>query len=164
MPMWTESAVPCEPVGSHMTLMAIDISPARGWGDFVFLRKIRNENFKNLTGYRRRIGIFQQLAYSLRHTLLGHEIYIARVAGDRAGYVLIDTSKTPHTVTEVVSSEYRKKGVGRALVLFVLENYSVQISAIINKSNYASLALHRSLGFEIINQDDDLVVMLPEPR
>lgn len=83
------------------------------------------------------------------------------ICGNTTGYGNID-SCTPELGLSVIS-EYRKKGIGKKLLLEFLEylkneNYS-KVSLSVQKDNYA-LNLYQHVGFKIIKENKDDYIMV----
>lgn len=133
----------------------VEIRPARSLADFLFLRKLRNAVRANMTNDTGSIGYLQQLRFFL-NTPRNIRIFIARVGGRRAGYLLLRDSADGTLITEAVDAAFRGRGVATALVRYA-QTQCPLINAEILAGNNASIRLHESTGFQRSSERDGIV-------
>lgn len=101
------------------------------------------------------IGYLQQLRFFL-NTPRNIRIFIARVGGRRAGYLLLRDSADGTLITEAVDAAFRGRGVATALVRYA-QTQCPLINAEILAGNNASIRLHESTGFQRSSERDGIV-------
>jgi len=127
----------------------LTIEEARSPGDYLFLRRLRNEVRGSMTNHTGHIGYWQQLKFyvATRYRPTPVTIFIARRSGRRAGYLLIRETANSALATAAVDRQFRQQGVGREILAFALRRYPNLVGQV-KADNAASIAMCRSLGFE----------------
>ena len=113
--------------------------------DFLYCRQLRNRVRFNMTGDTEPISLPRQLKFWWRRPP-NLALYIARVDGRRAGYLLLRDQGDTALITEAVDDAFRRRGVGAAMIRFAQARHA-DITADILATNAASLGLHRACGF-----------------
>lgn len=135
---------------------AIVISPARGLVDYMYIRQLRNAVRFKMTGDTRKIGLSRQLRFFL-NTPESIELYVARVEGRRAGYLLLRREGGTTLITEAVDVAFRRRGVGSELIRHA-KGCRPDITAHVLFDNLASRKLHEEAGFVPVGTEGGLVV------
>jgi len=128
------------------------IEEARSFGDYLFLRALRNQVRHLMTNDTSYIGYLGQLKFYVAakcrfKRMRGSTIFIARFGARPVGYLLIRRTPDGALLTTAVDGDFRRRGVGRELVHFAQRRYD-DLIAEIRDHNVASIALHESLGFQ----------------
>lgn len=109
-----------------------------------------------MTNNANRISIAQQLRFMLTKPQQ-IELYVAKVGSQRVGYLLLNrVAADAVLITEAVDERWRRCGVGAAIIDFA-KTKAGHITAEIRASNVASIKLHESGGFRLL-QTGDVVV------
>lgn len=131
------------------------IAPAIVIGEYLKIRKIRNDNFQYLTGVRRKIGLWEQIKFFLfkpKNVL----VFVSFTDGKISGYMLLKETESAVFITEVVDKKYRGKGIGKKMVLEAQKHYPFVIAEIL-KDNVPSIRLHESMGFKLVDEKDNIL-------
>jgi len=134
----------------------IKIKKAKNIFDFLFLRKLRNDNRYYMTRKHTKIGLFQQLWFYLK-ARSNFDLFIIYLSNKKAGYLLINKVKNLYFITEVVDEKYRKLGLGTKLILFAQDKYPSLTAEIFSK-NLASIKLHSSNNFKRIKSKNEIEI------
>src|SRR6266550_1631928 len=144
-----------EPVGQ------LSIVEARTLGDYLFLRRLRNQVRNLMTNDTRPISLWRQLRFFLlmrcRPNKESLRIFIARYGSQHVGYLLVRSSGMGMLITEVIDQNFRRQGIGKKLVAFAQSRYR-EIVAEIREDNHASIALHVAMGFSFERQSGGIAV------
>lgn len=98
---------------------------------------------------------------SLRESLLSpaNRFYVCEISGEIVGYIGLSIACDEGYILNVaVAPEHRGKGVGRALLSFVIEKHARELSFItleVRPSNTAAVSLYRGFGFEKVGERRD---------
>lgn len=136
--------------------LSIVIRPARGLVDYMYIRKLRNAVRFNMTGDTRKIGLSRQLRFFL-NTPESIELYVARVEGRRAGYLLLRRDGGTTLITEAVDAAFRRRGVASELIRHA-KGCRPDITAHVLVDNLASRKLHEEAGFVPVGTDGVVAV------
>jgi GNAT superfamily N-acetyltransferase len=128
-----------------------DIDAARTLWDFLYVRALRNRVRMQMTNDTGKVGFLRQLRF-YRNKPANVQLYVARIGGARAGYLLLREAGVETFITEAVDERYRRNGVGRGMVEFA-KSRARSITAEILVGNVASRRLHEAAGFTL--QGDD---------
>jgi len=126
--------------------MTISIRRAR-LPDYLFIRRVRNENRRMMTGNQKYLTLWDQLKFWWKKPSNMH-LYVARIDRKRAGYLLLHTVGGLTYITEVVSAEYRREGIGAAMISFAQVKHQ-KLLAEIWEFNQQSVNLHIRSGFRL---------------
>ena len=135
---------------------ALAILPATSLGDFLFMRRLRNEVRLQMTNDTSHLGMLRQLRFFL-FTPPGFDIYIAWQGRSRAGYLVLRHGPDAMAITEAVDARFRRGGVATAMLRFAQARHS-RIVAEIRRTNAPSIALHTANGFQLAGSRDDIAV------
>ena len=125
--------------------MNISVIRTRQLLDYLFIRKLRNENRHLMTGDNRELSLWDQIKFWYSHPY--HlSLYIARLDGERVGYMVLKDDFDTTYITEVVSDSARRQGIGKALIRYA-QTFRNHLTADIFKTNLPSIELHLGLGF-----------------
>jgi RimJ/RimL family protein N-acetyltransferase len=127
--------------------VSISIRRASGLLDYLFIRRIRNQNAHMLTGYQGKITIFRQLLFWWNKPK-NIRLYVLRVSGKRTGYMLLRKAAGTNYITEVVSSKARHHGYASSMISYAKKR-NTHLTAEIFSTNHASIALHEKSGFVV---------------
>ena len=136
------------------------ISKAKSFSDFLFLRKLRNEVRLNMTNINYKITIWAQIKFFLNQPN-NLNIYIARIEGIRAGYLLLREDNGNLFITEAVDQNFRNQGIATEMIKFA-KNLKIKLIAEILNSNNASIFLHEKSGFVKISKNHTISTYLLE--
>ena len=130
----------------------VEIESACSIGDFLFLRRLRNQVCHVMTNDPSKIGILRQIKFyrDMRRNFKRPQpvrIYIARLRSQRVGYLLIRSGDGAPRITEAVDQRFRRSGIAKSLIRYAQRHHN-DLIAEIRDDNYASIALHESAGFE----------------
>ena len=137
--------------------MTISIRRAR-FPDYLFIRRVRNDSRRMMTGNQKRLTLWDQLKFWWRKPSNVH-LYIAKINGKRAGYLLLHTVGKETYITEVVSAEYRREGLGAAMISYAQVKHQ-QLVAEIFDFNAQSINLHIRSGFRLESEIDGKMTYL----
>lgn len=128
-----------------------EIAPARTFWDYLYIRELRNRVRQHMTNDTSKVGLFRQVLFYLNRPP-NVQLFVARVAGRRAGYLLLRSKGEETFITEAVDDRYRRSGVGRKMVQFAQESAPSLIAEIL-VGNQASRRLHEVTGFRLLAED-----------
>lgn len=129
----------------------LQIDEARSFGDYLFLRALRNQVRHVMTNDTSYIGHLGQLKFFIAtRRRFGRtrplKIFIARYRSRRVGYLLIRRTQDGALLTTAVDRDFRRRGIGKKLVDYAQRSCG-DLIAEIRDDNTASIALHESMGF-----------------
>lgn len=82
------------------------------------------------------------------------------------GYIIFDPDG--HVISTAVKTGYRRKGVGRGLIMHALNRAGARLWLEVRSKNRGAIAFYRSLGLEIVDkrpgyyENDDAYIMVKE--
>lgn len=140
----------------------LQIEEARSFGDYLFLRALRNRVRHFMTNDTSYIGYLGQLKFYIPakcrfKRMRACTIFIARCGSQPAGYLLIRRTPDGALLTTAIDDNFRRRGIGKKLVQFAQRSYG-DLIAEIRDGNAASIALHESMGFRREMQRNDILV------
>ena len=128
--------------------------------DFMWVRKLRNQNRLYMTGEPRSISFLRQLGFWLRirlRLLDSVSLFLVTVKGKRAGYLLLrEFEPGAAYITECVAEEFRGRQIGRAVVAHA-KTKANRLIADIWPDNLPSIALHTGNGFVLTRREPHLL-------
>jgi len=138
------------------------IEEARSFGDYLFLRTLRNQVRHVMTNDTSYIGYLGQLKFYVAarckfKRMRAFKVFIARCRSRPVGYLLIRTTQDGALVTTAIDGRFRRQGIGKKLVNFAQRSYG-DLVAEIRDDNAASIALHESMGFQREARRDGILV------
>lgn len=134
------------------------IAPAILLSEYLKIRKIRNANYQNLTGDRRKIGLWEQIQFFLfkPKSIL---VFVSFTDGKISGYMLIKETETAAFITEVVDEKYRGQGIAQKMIRDAQDDFP-SIIAEIWKDNLPSIRLHEKMGFKLVEASSQKLTYL----
>lgn len=128
-----------------------DVAPAQSIWDYLYVRGLRNRVRQHMTNDTSKVGYLKQVLFYLNRPP-NVQLFVARIEGRRAGYLLLRSKGGETFITEAVDDRYRRSGVGRGLVEFAKAQAPL-LTAEILLDNLPSRRLHEAAGFSF--QADD---------
>ena len=142
---------------------SFDIRLALTIGDYLYVRRLRNRVRHQMTNDTARVGYWRQLRFYLTNPA-NVQLYIARVDGRRAGYLLLRRHANTCFITEAVDEPFRRAGVAANMVRFA-QRCCDDLTADILHTNTASVALHERMRFRLVGSDGRVATYrFHEPR
>jgi len=132
------------------------IKKANTFWDYLSIRRLRNENRKFMTRDTSRVSLLRQIKFWW-DTPKNVELYVAYYGDYLAGYVLLRDADDTTYITEAVSSDFRKIGVGTLMVRFA-QTMRDKLLAEIRSDNVASIRLHERCEFTLHEQTKECKV------
>jgi len=126
------------------------VVPAILLNEYLAIRKIRNDNYQNLTGVRRKIGLWEQIKFFMFKPK-NVSVFVSFTEGKISGYMLIKETEEGAFITEVVDKKYRNKGIAKKMIREAQDNYPVVVAEIW-KGNIPSVRLHERMGFKLTGE------------
>jgi ribosomal-protein-alanine N-acetyltransferase len=80
-----------------------------------------------------------------------------------AGYIIFDS--TGHVISMAVKGEHRRKGFGKSLVMYALEQTGARLWLEVRTKNQGAIAFYRNLGMKTVGKipgyygNDDALIM-----
>jgi ribosomal protein S18 acetylase RimI-like enzyme len=138
------------------------IEEVKSFGDFLFLRALRNQVRLFMTNDTVHISYAKQIGFYLRskcsfNRSAAVKIFIARYKSLPVGYLLVRITPDGAVLTEAIDENFRQRGIGKKLVAFAQQNYD-SLLAEIRHDNRASITLHESMGFRREAEKPGIVV------
>src|SRR5438067_3784616 len=122
----------------------LSIAEAGSLGDYLFLRRLRNQVRRLMTNDTRPISLWRQFRFFLDmrngENASQLRIFIARYGSHRAGYLLVRSGGGEVFITEAIDEKFRRQGIAKELIAFAQVRYPA-IIAEIKEDNRASIAL-----------------------
>lgn len=122
-----------------------EVAPAQSIWDYLYVRGLRNRVREHMTNDTSKVGYLRQVLFYLNRPP-NVQLFVARIGGRRAGYLLLRSKGDETFITEAVDERYRRNGVGRGLVEFA-KALAPMLTAEILSGNVASRCLHEAAGF-----------------
>jgi RimJ/RimL family protein N-acetyltransferase len=133
----------------------MEITDKLSLADYLWIRKLRNENRHLMTGDARRISLWRQIRFWMDQKP-GIQLYIVRHEGRRAGYLLLREREAGCAyITECIAKEAQGEGIGRELVRFAQQRRSNLIADVL-PSNQPSIRLHTRNGFVLESEREGI--------
>lgn len=134
----------------------LSVGKARTIFDFFYIRRLRNLNYKLLTGKPTYVGVITQLQFYF-FLPRNVSIYIALLGSKRVGYLLLRKEGEFSYITEVVERSYRGRKIGSELIKYAKSQERYLIANIL-EDNIASIMLHKENGFKFIRAENNYLV------
>ena len=135
----------------------IKIYKAKSIIDYIFLRKVRNQNREFLTENKNYITNFDQIFFFLFRSRR-YIIYIIEKEGEKAGYILLKQSKDIYFITEIILKKFRRQNLATQMVNFAKKKKS--LIAKIALKNKISISFHKKNGFREIKRDKKMLYLI----
>ncbi len=135
------------------------IRPATSLRDAMVMRRVRNECRSFMTHNQNEISYFGQLWWWL---FLDHEKYKPYVVGEDFGYALIFVQSPKAWLTAGLVENHRGRGLGFRVFQELIDNaisLGLEPWLEVRKDNHGARRVYDKLGFVIVNEHDDVVVM-----
>jgi ribosomal protein S18 acetylase RimI-like enzyme len=140
----------------------VTIEEAVSLGDYMFLRRLRNQVRHFMTNDTEPISYFRQFRFFLAmkvksQSVASFRIFVATCGPRPVGYLLTRTIDGIAYITEAVDPSFRRQGIGKQLVAFAQDRHA-EIVAEIRTENEPSIALHHAMGFVLEGQRNGLEI------
>ena len=126
--------------------------------DYLSLRVMRNKVYETLSGYPKKVSIFQQLNFWL--TNKKYEIIIFSENSFDLGYVLFVEINGIDCVTVVIEPRYQGKGNASIILNQAIKSYKKEVkrfSTEILSTNYKSISFFEKNGFKLTTEKDGIL-------